>query len=68
MADETFGKGGYRIVEVPSEVSILLIDLLSHYLRKQLLIASHSFVFVMSLKKGKDIPKHYLRYTKDPSA
>jgi hypothetical protein len=36
MADETFGKGGYRIVEVPSE-------------------------------KGKDIPKHYLRYTKDPS-
>mmetsp|Transcript_10468 Transcript_10468/g.18988 ORF Transcript_10468/g.18988 Transcript_10468/m.18988 type:complete len:89 (+) Transcript_10468:593-859(+) len=36
MADETFGRGGYRIVEVPSE-------------------------------KGKDIPKHYLRYTKDPS-
>jgi alkyl hydroperoxide reductase subunit AhpC len=35
-ADEKFGKGGYRITEVPSE-------------------------------SGKDIPKHYLRYTKDPS-
>lgn len=35
-ADEKFGKDGYRIVEVPSEM-------------------------------GKDIPKHYLRYTKDPS-
>lgn len=37
MADEKFGKDGYRIVDVPSE-------------------------------KGKDLSKHYLRYTKDPSA
>eukprot|EP00540_Astrosyne_radiata_P018300 CAMPEP_0116834806 /NCGR_PEP_ID=MMETSP0418-20121206/7191_1 /TAXON_ID=1158023 /ORGANISM="Astrosyne radiata, Strain 13vi08-1A" /LENGTH=173 /DNA_ID=CAMNT_0004464397 /DNA_START=273 /DNA_END=794 /DNA_ORIENTATION=+ len=36
QADEHFGKGAYRIVEVPSE-------------------------------QGKDLPKHYLRYTKDPS-
>lgn len=36
MADEKFGKDGYRVAEVPSE-------------------------------KGKDLPKHYLRWTKDPS-
>jgi 1-Cys peroxiredoxin 6 len=36
-ADERFGKGGYTIVEVPSE-------------------------------KGKDLPKNYLRVTKDPTA
>lgn len=36
-ADATFGKDGYRIVNVPSE-------------------------------QGKDLPKHYLRFTKDPSA
>ena len=36
-ADERFGKGGYTIVEVPSE-------------------------------KGKQLPKNYLRYTKDPMA
>jgi alkyl hydroperoxide reductase subunit AhpC len=35
-ADEKFGKGGWRIVDVPSE-------------------------------SGKDVAKHYLRYTKDPS-
>lgn len=36
-ADEAFGKGGYTVVELPSE-------------------------------KDKDLPKHYLRYTKDPLA
>mmetsp|Transcript_4890 Transcript_4890/g.12914 ORF Transcript_4890/g.12914 Transcript_4890/m.12914 type:complete len:230 (+) Transcript_4890:130-819(+) len=36
MADEAFGKDGYRVVELPSE-------------------------------KGKDLERHYLRYTKDPS-
>jgi alkyl hydroperoxide reductase subunit AhpC len=37
MADEKFGKDGYRVVDVPSEA-------------------------------GKNLPKNYLRYTKDPSA
>lgn len=36
-ADEAFGKGGYKVVDLPSE-------------------------------KDKDLPKHYLRYTKDPLA
>jgi alkyl hydroperoxide reductase subunit AhpC len=36
QADETFGKAGYRIQDLPSE-------------------------------KGKELPKHYLRWTKDPS-
>jgi len=35
-ADDKFGKGGYRVIDLPSE-------------------------------KGKELTKHYLRYTKDPS-